>query len=63
MKKLPFKEKVIKMVEIKRLQQEVHDLHDEEWTREAKVETHQSKFERLIDLIHPVQQKLQGLVQ
>ena len=51
MKKLPFQEKVMKMVEIKQLQQEVQALCDQEWTREAEVEAHQSEAVQLTGLI------------
>ena len=43
MKNLPFKEKVTKMDEIKQLEQEFQALHDQEQTREAEVEAHQSE--------------------
>ena len=39
------------------------DLRERENAREVEVETHQSTFERLTDIIQPLQQKLQCIIQ
>ena len=62
MRKLPLQEKVTKNAEIKRLQQEVQTLHEQEQSREVEVETHQSEAKRITDFIQLVQQILQGIV-
>ena len=51
MKKLLFKEKVMRMVEIKQLQQEFQDLCDQANTREVQVEAHHS--EAVLEYIKP----------
>ena len=43
MKKLSLKEKVVKVVELKQLQQEFQALCDQECTRNDEVATHQSE--------------------
>ena len=40
--------------EIKKLQKEVQDLHEQEQTREVKVEAHQSEVVQTTNLIHHV---------
>ena len=63
MKKLSFKEKVMNMAQMKQLQQEVQALCDQEQTREADVEAHQSKATQITALIQLVPQKLQHIAQ
>ena len=55
MKKLPLKEKVTNIVEIKQLQQEVQALHDQEWTRNEEVVAYQLETSWVIGLIQPIQ--------
>ena len=44
MKKLSIKEKIAKVVELKQLQQEVKNLHDQEQKRNEEVVAQQTKF-------------------
>ena len=59
MKKLSIKERITKVVELKQLQQEVKTLCKQEQKRNDEMTKHQSEAERVIGIIHPIQQKLQ----
>ena len=58
MKKMPLKEKITKVSELKQLQQEVQTLYDQERKINDEFTTKQTKVEWVTRLFHPVQQKL-----
>ena len=58
MKKLPIKERSVKVAELKQLQQEVKTLRNQEQKINDEFTEHQSEVERATCLLQPIQQKL-----
>ena len=62
MKQLPLAQKMAKVTEMRKLQQQMTLLHTQHKQREEKVEYLKAKVKRVTGIIQPIHQKVHGVV-